>query len=461
MLGKLIISSIGQADDAALISNDIQKVFYLLELTKIFCSKYQVELCAEKTKLQVFSTKKMAHSVAISKATSAIEIGGERIPFSTSAEHVGMLRSISGNEPAILERFKAHGKALSGVLHTGIAKGHRGNPVSSLHIDKLYAIPVLMSGLAPLVLSAPEITMIDQHHKETLRCLLRLHQNTPRSVIYFLAGCLPGSALLHLRQLSIFGMITRLPGNILHQHATSFFSFSTLSQKSWFHQIRKWCLLYDLPHPQILLSAPLTKETFKSIVRKKVISYWENLLRCEAAPKPSLLSFNPSFMSLVSTHPIFTTAGSSPPKVAMASVQAVMLSGRYRTEALCSHWSKNKRGVCLLSEACSDTEDDINHILTICPALEETRNNLTRYTENYVRKLPSNFQALLQLCSSSNQSFCDFLLDASSQPNVISAVQLHGPLFLQHTFCVTRTWIFVIHRERLKMLGRWNSNKLN
>ena len=141
-------SSIGQADDTALISNDIQKLFYLLELTKIFCSKYQVELGEEKTKLQVFFTRKMAHSVAISKATSAIEIGGERIPFSTSAEHVGMLRSISGNEPAILERFKAHGKALSGVLHTGIAKGHRGNPASSLHIDKLYAIPVLMSGLA-------------------------------------------------------------------------------------------------------------------------------------------------------------------------------------------------------------------------------------------------------------------------------------------------------------------------
>ena len=85
MLGKLIISCIGQADDTALISNDIQKLFYLLELTKIFCSKYQVELCAEKTKLQVFSTKKMAHSVELSMATSAIEIDGERIPFSTSA----------------------------------------------------------------------------------------------------------------------------------------------------------------------------------------------------------------------------------------------------------------------------------------------------------------------------------------------------------------------------------------
>jgi hypothetical protein len=132
-----------------------------------------------------------------------------------------------------------------------------------------------------------------------------------------------------------------------------------------------------------------------------VIDYWEDLLRGEAAPKPSLLFFRPSFMSKISTHPIFTTAGSSPPKVAMASVQAAMLSGWYRTEALCSHWSKNKRGVCLLSDFCSNTMDDINHILTSCP-LDETRNNLIKYTENYLKKLPFEFRVLLQkLCSSS------------------------------------------------------------
>ena len=128
------------------------------------------------------------------------------------------------------------------------------------------------------------------------------------------------------------------------------------------------------------------------------------------------------------------------------------------TEALCSHWSKNKRGVCLLSDSCSNTVDDINHILTSCPALDETRNNLIKYTKNYVKKLLFECQVLPeQLCSSSNPSFCDFLLDASSQPQVISAVQLHGRLLLHHTFCVTRIWIFVIHRERLKILGRWNS----
>ena len=336
-LGNLTISGIGQADDTLLLTNNIQKLFYLLELTKLFCSKYQVELCAEKTKLQAFSTKSTAFSVTLSMAANTIKINGNDIKLSSTAEHVGLLRSTSGNGPAILDRFTAHRKALRGVLHTGMAKGHRGNPAHSLQIDQMYAIPVLMSGLGSLVLSDQEINQIDMHHKETLRCLLRLQQNTPRSVVYFLSGSLPGSALLHLRQLSLFGMVTRLQGSLLNQHASNISSSSTISSKSWFHQIRKWCLLYNLPHPQELLSSPLTKHGFKLLVKKKVISYWETILRAEAQPKPSLEFFKPSFMSLTSSHPMFTTAGSSPAKVAMALVQSVMLSGRYRTEGLCSH----------------------------------------------------------------------------------------------------------------------------
>ena len=457
-LGNLTISGIGQADDTALLTNSIQKLFYLLELTKIFCSKYQVELCAEKTKLQAFSTKSTSFSVTLSMAANPIKINGDDIKLSSTAEHVGLLRCTSGNGPAILERFTAHRKALRGVLQTGMAKGHRGNPAHSLQIDQMYAIPVLMSGLGSLVLSEQEINLIDMHHKETLRCLLRLQQNTPRSVIYFMAGCLPGSALLHLRQLSLFGMITRLQGSLLNQHASNISSYTTISNKSWFHQIRKWCLLYGLPHPQELLSSPLSKPGFKTLVKKKVICYWETLLRTEAQPKPSLEYFKPSFMSLTSSHPMFTTAGSSPAKVSMALVQSVMLSGRYRTEALCSHWSRNKAGVCLLSESCSNTVETVKHILVDCPALEVFRTKMASYTANHVtEKVPAEVGAILhQLCSRNNPQLCHILLDCSSIPEVISAVQLYGKEVLDYFYEVTRTWIYVLHRERLKMMGRWN-----
>ena len=314
----------------------------------------------------------MSVATAYEKASSQIAINGELIDFYVSAEHVGMLRSTAGNTPTILARITAHKQALGGVLHTGMARGHRGNPAASLQVEQLYAI-------------------------------LRLHQNTPRSVIYFLSGSLPGSALLHLRQLSIFGMITRLKDNIVHQHAVNIFSSITISPKSWFCQIRKWCLLYNLPHRLQLLATPPLKDSYKTLVKKHVISYWENKLRNEAAPLTSFAFFSPNFMSITKPQPLWLTAGSSPAKVTMATVQAQMLSGRYRTEALSSHWSRNKEGVCLLSPVCSTTVEDLTHILRFCPSLTGARTNLAQYTLQYSSNLPSDIKSLLvQHCAPSS-----------------------------------------------------------
>ena len=254
-------------------------------------------------------------------------------------------------------------------------------------------------------------------------------------------------------------MISRLPGSILHQHSLNLFSSRTISPKSWFHQIRKWCLMYGLPHPLDILSSPPTKTIFKTYVKKRVIDYWETLLRAEAALLPSLTSFRPAFMSLTTPHPIWITAGSSPANVAMATVQAVMLSGRYYTEALCSHWSSNKAGVCMLSPTdCRDTVEDINHILQICPALASFRDNLALFTDAYSLKIENHEirVILTNLCDINHHSFVDFLLDCSALPEVIVGVQQHGQAVLHHLFRVTRTWVYVLHRERLKILGRWN-----
>ena len=155
---------------------------------------------------------------------------------------------------------------MASVLFTGIAKGHRANPILGIRIEKVYATPVLLSGLGALVLTKSDIDMIDHHFQESIGQLLRLHKGTPRCVIFFLAGCLPGAALVHMRQLSLFGMICRLdPSNLRHQHASNLFSAAVQFRGSWFNQIRKWCLMYRIPHPSSLFARPLHKDIFNLI----------------------------------------------------------------------------------------------------------------------------------------------------------------------------------------------------
>ena len=178
-------------------------------------------------------------------ATVPLIIDGSRIDFEENVEHVGLLRSSTGNLPTILEKFSAHNRALGAILHAGMARGHRGNPAASLHADSVFGVPVMLSGLAALVLQKSELSMINQHHKEVLRNLQRLYPGTPRAVIYFLAGSMPGEALLHIRQLTLFGMISRLPNCVLFSIAKTSLS-STPPPRSWFSQILRLYKQYQL-----------------------------------------------------------------------------------------------------------------------------------------------------------------------------------------------------------------------
>ena len=337
-----------------------------------------------------------------------------------------------------------------------MARGHHGNPAASLRVLRIYGLPVLMSGLGTLVLNKPEKDIVNQHYKATLESLMRLHKSTPACVVYFLAGSLPGLALLHLRQLSLLGMVTRLQGSILHNHAMNVYRRGKPSSRSWFLQVRDICLQYSLPHPSTLLEFPLTKLAFKNLVKKAVVSFWEKKLRDDAKSLKSLEHFRPEYMSLSVPHPIWLTAMSSSYEVIKAKVQAKMLSGRYRTEVLSRHWSTNRPGHCLLP-SCTAQIEDLAHILVFCPSLSHIRTNLLHFTKQYLAKIPEGaLQQITNIASPASPLFMDFLLDCSTIPCVILLVQRMGPELLHHLFHVSRTWCYSLHKERLKLLGRWN-----
>jgi hypothetical protein len=236
-------------------------------------------------------------------------IDGHEIDFSEEAEHVGVIRSSTqGNIPHLMNRICSHRKALRATLSSGVAQKKRANPVIGLKLENVYGSPVLMSGVASLVLSGSESSMLDKHLKDTYLNIQKLHKKTPDSVVYFLGGCLPGEAVIHLRMLTIFGMVTRLQNDPLKIHARNILVTAKSSSKSWFCQLRNICLIYQLPHPILILDDPPNKEAFKKLIKAKVVDYWERKLRGEASLLPSLAYFKPEYMSLTKPHPIWSTA---------------------------------------------------------------------------------------------------------------------------------------------------------
>ena len=449
----LVVSAVGQADDVALLSNCIHSLYNLLSLTLSFCQQFNIDLCADKTKLLLITNN---NSDINSKTIpiNPITIDSKQISFTESAEHVGVIRSTQGNIPHICGRISAHRKALGALLFSGIAQSHRANPAASVRIEKLYAMPVLFSGVASLVLNRSEIEMIDHHYKTTLSNLLKLYPGTPTPFIYFMCGSLPAKAILHLKQLGLFIMICQLHGDPLNRRARQVLTKGKPSSKSWFIQIRDICLLYDLPHPLQLLSNPPSKQTFKKLAKAQVISYWELKLRQETSFLTSLVYFKPEYSSLAAPHPIYLTAGSNPYEVAKAVVQGRMLSGRYRTEQMARHWSSNKEGYCK-GTMCSQICETLEHILLWCPSYSSTRVKLVSLWHSTAIPLVSSL--VTSILNGPSLSIMQFLLDASSHPQVIRLTQNFGSEVLKTIFHLTRTWCYAVHRHRAILLGRWCS----
>ena len=312
-------------------------------------------------------------------------------------------------------------------------------------------MPVLFSGLASLVLSKSEINIISGHYKVTLERLLKLHERTPRCVVFFLSGCLPGEAVLHMRQLSLFGMITRLPGDPLHKHAIHVLGSIPQSGKSWFYQIRNICILYDLPHPITLLNCPPTKELYKRMVKLKIQDYWQSILRLEAKQLPSLYAFDPAFMSHSSSHPIVTSATSGF-ECSKATIQLRMLSGRYRTSYLSRHWSpQNRDGYCC-SPTCVSALETLEHIIQQCPYYQNVRDMLWTKWINTTAEYPELQTLLKQVKNASPLVQTTFILDPTSNPVVIRLVQVHGRNLQSHILYLARTHCWNIHKKRMDMI---------
>ena len=254
MGGKLVVSYVGQADDVALVANDLQQLRLLFKLALDYCQKFNVQLCPSKTKLLEVQPK-ASNNIFI--PCNSIKMGNNYVDFTSTAEHVGVIRSIEGNMPNLLKRISSFKKALGFVLFCGLARGSRKNPAVAVRIVNVYATPVLMSGLASLVLSKKEVSSLDQQYKRTLQNILKLSISSPRSLVHFVAGSLPATAILHLRQISLFSMICHLS-----EHAQNVLHTSSLSRHSWFLQISEILLMYQLPHPLVLLANPPKKEAF-------------------------------------------------------------------------------------------------------------------------------------------------------------------------------------------------------
>ena len=168
--------------------------------------------------------------------------------------------------------------------------------------------------------------------------------------------------------------------------------------------------------------------------------------------------FRAEFMSLSKPHPIFTSAGASSYEVKKATVQARMLGGRYRTCWLRRHWSGDASGSCRVP-GCVGQPGTLLHLATAeCPGLASAKVRAVAVWEIFLRENPILFPLIRDYSLGDPQEFLEFLVDPTTRQKVIKLAQTYKKEYdvIGKLCYMTRTWLFFMHKARLKLLGLWN-----
>ena len=173
----------------------------------------------------------------------------------------------------------------------------------------------------------------------------------------------------------------------------------------------------------------------------------------EILHRPSLCFLRPHFLPLDGRpHPIWSSCGSSASAVKAATVQARLLTGRYQHDLLRSKWDGGD-GSCRI-QGCGAPDSDTIHLLSgQCAPLRPFLSNTLKYNLKFLEDYPDILQTVLSALSGSPFDWVTYLLDPSCDPILIQISQMKGPNYIWPVFKLSRSLIWTMHKNRLKLLG--------
>ena len=195
------------------------------------------------------------------------KLNGKNLSKVNSATHLGIKRSTSlaktGEENIQQNISKARRTAYS-LFASGL-RGHNGlDPLTSLHLIKIYILPVLIYGLEIVQLNKGNIDQLELYQKKLIKQILSVPVNTPDTAVYILSGLLPIEAQLDKKKLTFFNNVCHQPGNTIEKRlAIRQTTVKSLKSNSWFIEVKKVLWKYDLESIDGLIADPPSKLKWK------------------------------------------------------------------------------------------------------------------------------------------------------------------------------------------------------
>ncbi|VDI27647.1 Hypothetical predicted protein [Mytilus galloprovincialis] len=272
------------------------------------------------------------------------------------------------------ENIKKARRTLYSLMGSGLHGTNGLDPETILTLVKTYVLPILTYGLEILIPKGKSLTTLNLYHKKLLKQLLSLSTNTADPAIYILSGMIPIEAELHIKILTLFGTISRSEKTSNEWRiAERQLKLKSFNSNSWFIDIKKICLLYNIENIEKYLDNPLTKSKWKSFIDNKVQSYWTNKILDDSKMYSTLQYMNCQY-TIGKIHPLITTKTANNRDIVRIPSRTKIATGTYIFQSNRASFNKNKvNPTCKL---CNKSPETLSHFLLTCESLEMVRKRL-------------------------------------------------------------------------------------
>ncbi|CAC5416003.1 unnamed protein product [Mytilus coruscus] len=255
------------------------------------------------------------------------------IEFKSETTHLGLKRTTSEETKInINDRISLARRTLDSLIKTGVHGTNGLNPRTSCKIYQVYVIPRLLYGLETLNLQNKDIIALCSFHLSTLKHIQSLPNRTATSAVYLLLGALPITAELHKRQLSFLHSIAMSHNNSIREIA--------------------W-----RQHTAVKLKADCDEKSTLKLLSKRNLNIGQ-------------------------THNVWDTISNSVKDVRKATTKVRMLTGTYMLQTLKVKF--NQAEVDPTYPICKLKAEDLQHLLTSCPAYRHIRKSHFQQIKEYV-----------------------------------------------------------------------------
>ncbi|MCG8429955.1 MAG: hypothetical protein MJA29_02130, partial [Candidatus Omnitrophica bacterium] len=309
-------------------------------------------------------------SLMASQVEQSWLLGEKPVTVADNFIHLGLQWQAKKLAPDISSKIMLARRTAYALMGVGMHGQNGLDPSSSGRVYETYVVPRLLYGLEAVILRSAQLSELEVFHRKLTRQIQGLPQNTANSAVYLLLGTLPVEATLHLKQLSLFGAISRLEKeHPLWRIALRQLAIKSPTSKSWFARIADLSSLYDLDVHK-LLQHPWPKQNWKEYVSETIKGHWYGNLKADASTKSTLKWLLLDNCWVGKPHPIWQACRGKQHLVEAATSRARLLVGRSRLSADRARYEKSSDPSCPF---CKADYEDAAHFLVVCPAFIKTR----------------------------------------------------------------------------------------